>query len=542
MQKRLIYVAVFLFIVCGMILITNDEVVEKNNVTFEVFGNTTKFNNNPYIDQNNNIYISFDDIKQYIDPNIIFDKSTNRVVITTEDKCVKLKVGTNDIWINGEKSTLATNLETKDNKIYIPMKEFDEIYNINTRYYENSKTYVIDSNNSSIAKIKYNSVNIYSDIKTSSPIYKTLKKGDKVVVYIESLKHKRWYKIRDERGYIGYISKSSIEFISNPNTENEENQNINIDSKIVMFWQQGLLVDSIYTKPEGVTHISPWAYELIDNKGNFKSLITSEYVNTSRSKGYEIWPLYTNITTNQKYKENTSEIMNNEQLRENTINNIINTIDKFKFSGINLDFEAMKTEDKMMYSQFLRELKPFLKQRNCKLSVDIYFVSYLDRKSIGKIADYTVLMGYDQHWATSQEAGSVSELTWIDENITTLINSDKIPSNKIILGIPFYTRLWEEVNENGDAKIKSSKVYSMQTQNQYINSNNLTPIWDENAKQEYIEKKQGNTTYKMWLENSKSIKLRVNQVNEYNLAGVSAWRKGLETSDIWTAISETINK
>ena len=223
-------------------------------------------------------------------------------------------------------------------------------------------------------------------------------------------------------------------------------------------------------------------------------------------------------------------MLNSEYNREQFIKNIVEIAKQDKIDGINFDFEAMKTEDRDMYTQFIRELAPILRENNIKLSVDMYFVAYIDRKEVGLASDYVVLMGYDQRGAWSKEAGSIAEVSWIESNIKSLLNDSEIPASKIILAVPFYTRLWT-IKDGEDTP--TTKVYTMENCEEFVKKNNLTKQLDENAGQNYVEYKEGSLTYKLWLEDATSIKNRVDIVNKYNLAGITGWRKGFETDDVW---------
>ena len=254
--------------------------------------------------------------------------------------------------------------------------------------------------------------------------------------------------------------------------------------------------------------------------------------------GYKIWPIITNGIDSVSYTSaDTSAMLNSEYNREQFIKNLLKICKDDGIDGINVDFEAMRTEDKDMYTQLIRELAPILRSNNIVVSVDMYFVAYIDRKDIGEASDYVVLMGYDQRGAWSNEPGSISEISWVEKNVNSLINDSNIPSEKIILGVPFYTRLWTV--KPGDTK-PTTTVYTIKNCKDYINENNLTPVWDENAGQNYVELKKGSITYKLWIEDAASMKKRVETVNKFNLAGITGWRKGFETDDIWQTIKESL--
>ena len=218
------------------------------------------------------------------------------------------------------------------------------------------------------------------------------------------------------------------------------------------------------------------------------------------------------------------------------INNIINIIKTNKLDGINIDFEGMNAEDKYMYTQFLRELYPMVKETGAKLSVDIYFTNYIDRKGVGKACDYVMLMGYDQRGDWSDEPGSISEISWVENNINSLINDSKISPSKIVLGVPFYTRMWN-IQEDGSF---TTNVYTMHDSEEFLEKYNLTPTMDNISGQNYIEVVLDDIRHKLWLEDADSISSRADIVLEYNLAGITAWQKGFETSDIWQVLREKL--
>jgi spore germination protein YaaH len=231
--------------------------------------------------------------------------------------------------------------------------------------------------------------------------------------------------------------------------------------------------------------------------------------------------------------------MNSETARESLIKNILEVLKRDNLDGINIDFENMKPDDRELYTQFIRELAPLVRKQNKVISVDMYFVNYVDRKGIGEAADYAILMGYDQRGNWSNESGSISEISWVEKNIKSLMNDSEIPSEKIILGVPFYTRLWTE--KSGTSKPTTS-IYTIKDAATYIASNKLKTVYDEKAGQNYVEYTKGDLTYKMWIEDSTSMKNRVDIINTNELAGLAAWQKGFETSDIWTTIRDSIVK
>ena len=410
-----------------------------------------------------------------------------------------------------------------------------DIYNIKTEYNEELNTISIDRRDLNDINLNYNGVKLYSDIDTSSQVLETLNKDNTVFVYEDSLNHNRWYKVKSDSGKIGYVDKSSVTLLDDTLDNNQEEQE---NEKLIMFWQYGSSLETLGDKIEGVNVVMPTWYSISDANGNVEDEYSKDYYERAKSYGYEIWPIITNGFDKEDFdkKEVTSQIMNDEQKRETLIKNIVKVIKDNKLDGINIDFEGMKEEDKYMYTQFLRELYPMVREIGAKLSVDIYFTNYIDRQGVGKACDYVMLMGYDQRGNWSDEAGSISEIDWVEENVNSLIEDSNIPSSKIILGVPFYTRLWE-IDASGEI---STTVCSMQGSQEFIQEHGLEIQVDEQSGQHYVELSEDDKTYKLWIEDAYSISKRADTVLNYNLAGITAWQKGFETSDIWQVLYEKL--
>lgn len=511
--------------------------IDVNEAGLVIYGDNIKTNYDPFV-KDGGLYVSVDTISKTIDENIYYDNIATKVIITTKDKVIKFKIDENKVSRNFEYSDIDTPAKLVNGQPYIDINLVKEEYNIKTEYNEKTNTIVIDKLSTSDIPVNYNLVNVYSDISTKSNVLDILNIDDKVTVYTDSLEHKSWYKIKTDKGIVGYISKNSVtiqaEEKENVETESKENKD-----KIVMFWQYGSNLDVLgKNKIEGVNVVSPTWYELKNSSGDISSKYSSSYYSKAKEYGYKIWPIITNGIDSASYSANdTSALLKSEYNRENFIKNIREIAKKDKLDGINIDFESMKDDDRELYTQFIRELTPILRNEGITVSVDFYFVKYIDRQRIGDVADYVILMGYDQKGAWSSEAGSISSVKIVEEQLNSLINDSKIESNKIILGVPFYTRLWTIKNVS---EKPTTKIYSMQDCQDFIADNNITPVWDEDAGQSYAEVKKGDLTYKLWIEDKESMKKRVELINKDNLAGVSAWRKGLETEDIWQTIMSNI--
>jgi len=252
--------------------------------------------------------------------------------------------------------------------------------------------------------------------------------------------------------------------------------------------------------------------------------------------GYDLWAL----VDNNFDPDVTHELLKSTEIREKLINDLLKIYIKYGFQGINLDFENVYLKDKDLITQFVRELYPVFKENDIIVSMDVTTIStsenwslFYDRKRLHQSLDYVVLMAYDQHWASSPIAGSVAEYGWVENGLSRVL--EEIPSEKLILGIPFYTRLWTV-----EGSKTSSKSLSMDVANNFISKNQIETVWKEEIGQHYGEIIMDNKEYRLWLEDEKSLEYKISLVHKYNLAGIASWRKGFETDNIWESIEKAL--
>ncbi len=504
-----------------------------------IYGDTIASGYKPFV-ENGKIYLSVDTINQFIDEELLYDKDTEKVILTTEDALYKFKVGNNIATKNLVEYDAKSSCKSVDDKVYVDMNLVKDIYDIKCEYDEETQTISIDKLDTSDLHLNYNQVKLYSNINTKSEILETLGVDNTVTVYTESLKHSRWYKVKSDSGKIGYIEKSAVTVNKNEEKEpEEENHNAKNEDKIIMFWQYKSRLDTLGDKEPGVNVVSPTWYELADENGSVEIEFDRDYYNKAKEYGYKLWPIITNGIDNPELDvpEITSKLLNSELNRENLIRNIVGIIESNQLDGINIDFESMRADDKAMFTQFLRELYPMVKSVGAKLSVDIYFTNSIDRSGVGKACDYVILMGYDQRGTWSKEPGSISEISWVNNNITSLINDSNIPSDHIILGVPFYTRIWD-VEEDGTFE---TSIFTMKNVKEFVETYNLTPNMDNISGQNYVAIKDGTTTRKLWMEDIVSMEKRADIVLEHNLAGVAGWQRGTEISEVWEMFDRKFN-
>ncbi|WP_229263826.1 glycosyl hydrolase family 18 protein [Cohnella cholangitidis] len=361
-----------------------------------------------------------------------------------------------------------------------------------------------------------------------------------------------WYKAQSKTGHIGYVAKSAVSLLAietiPPNSSTEEpfvawkssGQRINLTWEAVYSANPDTKKIGELT---GVNVVSPTWFELIDGKGNIRSKADAGYSAWARSKGIQVWGLFSNGFE----PDRTQAALASYESRFAMIQQMLAYAKTFKLQGVNIDFENVYTKDKDNLVQFMRELTPLLHEQNLVVSIDVtpksnseMWSAFLDRERLGTTVDFMMVMAYDEHWASSPVAGSVSSLPWVENSIKRILEEDGVPSDKLILGVPYYTRIWtEEPDGKGGVKV-SSKTMSMDAVKQLIAEKKLKPSNSEETGQSYVEFKEGKAIKKIWIEDAASIQARAKLANQYNLAGVASWRRGFESNDIWQALDKVL--
>lgn len=542
---KIIKVILFLFALIIVLklapnYVKNDDYVkEKVNVIINNKNVTKKLKYDLFTNEKDVIYMSMQDVKNYFDKYIIYDEVNNQIITTYGEKVGVLPLDEKIIKINGSTVNVLSSAIKNNDIYYLPINSMSNVYNLDTKYIKDKQILLLDSLDKELIKADISKkCNVkYKDTTFSKTVDK-LEKGDKIICIENS--EKKWTKIRTENGKIGYIKTS---LIHNKTYVRENITTSGRTEKINLVWdyysEYATAPNRSETQIKGVNIVSPSFFSLIsEGNGTIKTNIGTaglSYIQWAKNNNYEVWAMF----SNNSYKDTTSKILNSYELRTKVIDNIVKLAIDYKVDGINLDFENMNTSDKDLFSRFIIELKPKLKEAGIILSVDVTapdggsnWSNCYDRNVIGDVADYIVFMAYDQYGISATEPGTTAGYNWVETSLKKFIDREKIPSNKVILGIPFYTRLWEETN--GKATSKTVNMKNVDT----VLPSNVQKQWNEELKQYYVEYIQNGKKYKMWIEDETSIKHKVSLVNQYNLAGVASWEKDRETENIWNVIYE----
>ncbi|RHS07436.1 glycosyl hydrolase family 18 [Ruminococcus sp. AF14-5] len=477
------------------------------------------------------VYLPLDVVNTYLNQRYYWDSANQQILYATPSELTSVSASSeagDKVWV-------------KDDKVYLNLtyvQEFTDLdayitkdpYRIAIQYkFKNVKTVTVKKNTS----IRYRG-GIKSAILTS------VKKGTKLRL-IEEMEN--WDQVATDDGYIGYIDKKKVGEAEKTKFERSFNREqysyLTMDSKVNMVWHQVTSTDAnayfadATANMTGVNVISPTWFYLTDTSGNIASIASADYVSQAHEKGLQVWGLIDNFTQ----EVSTTETLSSTAARQNIISQLIQAAQDVGMDGINVDFESLSEDVGTHFLEFLRELSIECHKNNLVLSVDNPvpedFTSHYDRAEQGRVVDYVIIMGYDEHYVGS-EAGSVASLPWVEQGIQDTL--DEVPTKRVINAIPFYTRLWRTTGGN-----VTSEAIGMDQAQQTIADNNVETYWDKTTSQNYGKYDIDNSTYQIWLEDAQSVAEKVKLVSKYDLAGVSAWKLGFENNGIWQVISDNLN-
>lgn len=544
--KKVINIVIGIVAFIIICLIANNYIVFDKNKTINLVinnKNVTSNLKNQVLIENNTIYLSQNDIENFFDKHIYKEDETNEIITTYGKKIAAIGFEKNSININGSDKEIYAHAIEKDGQVYLPISEMKDVYDVEIRNIEKTKVVTMDSLDREQKKaIVTSNLSVKSSTNFLTRTVDRIKKGDSVIIISSD---KGYTKIRTEKGKIGYIKSKKV---ANEITVREEmKEEKQIEGKVNLVWDYysnvGFAPDRSGTSIDGVNVVSP-AFLYLDDDGNLKDNIGEKgenYIDWAHDNGYKVWPMVSNAEAGLTL---TSEIMNSYTKRQKLIEDIVDKCVEYKLDGINVDFENMKQEDKDLYSRFIIELTPRLKEMGLVTSVDVTapdggetWSMCFDRHVIGDVADYIIFMAYDEYGVSSTKPGTTAGYDWVKLSLNKFLQTEEIESNKIILGIPFYTRVWT-TDPSGKS---TSKTVSMKKTESVI-PDGTQKQWNDDLKQNYVEYTDGNNKKQIWIEDIDSIKSKISLITENNLGGVASWQKDMELDEIWNVLKEEINK
>lgn len=526
----------------GKYLKPSNEMADKRDV-FQVKGEQVAlFLDNELQDEkgiyeDGQVYLPVDWVDDHINQRFYWDDGEKLLVYALPEEIVYADAST-----KGDAGPL---LKEKDGEAYLALGLVKNYTDIREEAFATSeiKRVFIDTNwdTYETAALRHKtSVRVKGGIR--SEIINTEEKGTTVQI-IEQMD--KWSKVRTENGYIGYVPNSRLSKIEEETPvsgfQAHVYTNISLDGKIRLGFHQvttkdaNATLDKVADTAKGMNVIVPTWFNITDNEGNYTSLASKEYVDKAHALGMQVWAMFDNISTQESVKNvDSGKLFSSTATRKKLIQDLMKEADTYGFDGFNLDFESLKSSAGPHYVQFIREMSVSCRQKGLVLSVDDYvpaaYSAFYNRKEQGIVADYVIVMGYDEHFAGGA-AGSVASLSYVENGIIDTL--EEVPKEKLINSVPLYTRVWTEK----DGKT-TSKAYGITAAQNWVEENNVELTWQDNIGQYYGEIENENGTQKIWMEETKSLGLKKDLVNKYDLAGIACWKLGFETADIWAVIND----
>ena len=510
-------------------------------------------------------YVEYSLVRDYINERFYWDPNENTLLYTLPNDVVSVGVGNKEYSVSKAKNSVDyTILRTEGSTAYIALDFVKQYTDMDYEVYDNPGRVMIctETGTTTVAEVKRDTqVRYQGGVK--SPVLTDVEKKE-VVTVIET--EGSWKKVRTEDGFIGYIKESALKKEKaekiDRGFEEPDYTSISKDYTINMAWHNvtntyaNSSVLEMIAQTKGLTTISPTWFHVADTAGNLESISSADYVSYAHQSNIEVWASIRDFDGGINSQEESYELLSHTSNRDNLINQLIAAALQVGLDGINVDFEKISTECGEHYIQFIRELSVKCRQNGLVLSVDNYvpqaYNQQYHRKEQGVFADYVIIMGYDEHYAGSPEAGPVASYNFVKEGIEQTLK--EVPAEKVINAVPFFTRVWKETAKTAEELRQQegtesaeysmnveSEAYSMTEVENILSQVGVTPTWDDEVKQNYATWESEGSTYEVWVEDASSLEPKLQLIKEYGLAGSAAWRLGYEKTEIWDLILKYVN-
>ena len=486
-------------------------------------------------------YAAYTYVESQLNSCFYWDEETKGILLTTSGGVQTLLPG--DAAVAKTPGGQPAVQQESDGKVYISLDVVKEYTDLDYVYYSNPNRVVIRNEWDGVeqATVQSDTAQVRQKGGIKSLILADVQKGD-TLLYLENLDN--WCKVMTADGYTGYIRTEDIsepEAIEARTAKKDSYERITRDHKINLVWHQSTSTESNDAMAEmtaemtGVNVISPTWFSVTDETGTISSLASADYVKLAHDAGREVWGLIDNF--NEAFDETTD--LAYASVRSRIIEQLLAEAASCGMDGINVDFENLKEAGIPHYLQFLRELTSAAHAQNLVVSVDTpvpqAYTMYYQRGEQARFVDYMIVMAYDEHFAGSEEAGSVSSLPFVQQAVEEMTRV--MPADQVICGIPFYTRVWTE--KFGQSAI-TSEVLGMDGAKNYAKENQMTETWDASLGQNVATVETSDARYTIWMEDEQSMEEKLKVIQSADLAGVAEWKLGFERVDVWSLISEYI--
>lgn len=486
-------------------------------------------------------YAAYTYVESQLNSCFYWDEETKGILLTTSGGVQTLLPG--DAAVAKTPGGQPAVQQESDGTVYISLDVVKEYTDLDYAYYNDPNRVVIRNEWDGVeqATVQSDTAQVRQKGGIKSLILADVQKGD-TLLYLENLDN--WCKVMTADGYTGYIQTEDIsepEAIEARTAKKDSYERITRDHKINLVWHQSTSTESNDAMAEmtaemtGVNVISPTWFSVTDETGTISSLASADYVKLAHDAGREVWGLIDNF--NEAFDETTD--LAYASVRSRIIEQLLAEAASCGMDGINVDFENLKEAGIPHYLQFLRELTSAAHAQNLVVSVDTpvpqAYTMYYQRGEQARFVDYMIVMAYDEHFAGSEEAGSVSSLPFVQQAVEEMTRV--MPADQVICGIPFYTRVWTE--KFGQSAI-ISEVLGMDGAKNYAKENQMTETWDASLGQNVATVETSDARYTIWMEDEQSMEEKLKVIQSADLAGVAEWKLGFECADVWSLISEYI--
>ncbi len=493
------------------------------------------------------IYIPADIASGYMDERIYVDEKENILSYVTSDGLIQASADSTSYKIGKEsQESQQPFLTVQEETAYVSLSFIQEHASCDFTEYSNPSRLVImtDRDKEYTFGTLLKSTRVRTGPGKKYAYLTELAEGSRVIVENEIKQENEYMAVTTEDGVTGYVPIERVgstetgtwEFTKEPEVFEQKS----LGENVCLAWNQVTNEESSKTLPSSVSQaasmnvISVTWFALSDNKGNYSSLANGDYVSQAHAQGLKVWGLINDFDKNIKM----TKILGTTSVRMKLVNSLVASAIRYDLDGINIDFENITKDSADAYLEFLRELTIKCHVNDLVVSVDNYtpasYNAFYNLEEQGRVVDYVILMAYDEHYKGSDEAGSVSSLGFVKSGVEGVLA--KVPKERVIVGLPFYTRLWKV--EKG--KKPTPTVYGMSAAESVLRENEAASKWDDETGQYYAQYKSGGATYKIWLEEETSIQKKLEVVKENDVAGVAFWKLGFERAVTWKTIQETL--
>ena len=494
--------------------------------------------------ENDTVYFDIDTVHQYFNEGFYVDAGEQKLLYTTAVDTVTALFGNAGYSDKtGEHALDYVPCMQSEGTLYVAADYVKLFTNYSYEIFDRHLQVYTEWGTKQTCKIaKKTQVRLKGGIK--SPILREMEEGEQVEL-LEQME--TWSKVKTSDSIIGYVENKRLTDVDTevetPVTDYvpEEYTSIALDGKVCLGFHSiggpggNDTLDSMVAEGKGMNVIAPTWFSFTDNAGTFRSFASGQYVEKAHSYGLKVWGVWDNFN----YKNETGsdidtvQILSSTTNRQNIVEQMTATALELGLDGINIDFEGLTSDCGTHYVQFIRELSVACRENQLALSIDNYvpfqFNDFYRLDIQGEVADYIVVMGYDEHWHGSKHPGSVASIDYVSNGLQKTL--EMAPAEKVVNALPFYTILWK--TEGSDV---TDEYITLKNEADFLNRVNITPEWDEETCQNYAQWQSGNITYQIWLVDIDTIKVKLNVMSAQSIGGVAVWRLGYGTSEVWELI------